>query len=482
MTDRATGQRLRQLQARLPNQTGIAAVIALLALALLSVMGITLVSLSLLESQISSNETDLRRAFFAAEAGIHEAMYRMRLDPGASHEGTACDPAIQSDPVAVGYVENGPPVVRATPNPDPTHTNYWKYNRYDEETDSIECSWTYSGESATGYGNYFGGNAANLNRAGRTFRSSGPAHAGALSNANLANGASYTTTVAPVVRHVGGSWQFVDHLGGSLGSSSPMYRVTSIGRARDSRKVVAAMIRRFQLNIDANLDGALTANTNVNVQSAAAIIDGSNHDCDGNSDSSVPGKWAATSPTGAEGIDTNKPENLQCDAGTGDDCKGTSPTFPPTIGELLLGPDAKPEEIQALNAYLESIKILPDQAPTTAAEFNAKGIVYINGNYAKPPDGSEGILIVHNATNNAVLGNFNTGTFKGLIVADKINKINGNAQIIGGIFGFGSAEDGVLVDDVTGTPQIKYSKCIIDKLSDTVNLPYHIVAGTWHEQ
>jgi Tfp pilus assembly protein PilX len=73
---------------RLADQKGMAVVVALLVLALLSLLGITLMGLSVTESQIGSNEADLKKAFFAAEAGIQEALYRMRLDPASySYEG-----------------------------------------------------------------------------------------------------------------------------------------------------------------------------------------------------------------------------------------------------------------------------------------------------------------------------------------------------------------------------------------------------------
>lgn len=440
----------------------MAVVVALLVLALLSLLGITLMGLSVTESQIGSNEANLKKALFAAEAGIQEAMYRMRLDPATSpDEGdTVC--STTADPLVIGKL--GAP---APSWADPGNANFWKYN-------PPTCAWAYSGSSATGWGNYLGGNAANLDSAGRTFTSGG-----ALVNANLTNGGSYTTTVAPVVGFVGGCWQYVDSFGAPLGScatvaTNPIFKVTSTGAARDGRKVLSTMIQRF--TIKPPLDGALTGNTNINVQSAAAVIDGRNHDCDGNNPSNTDSVSAATSPTGASGVSINKPENLVCAAGTGTACKGTSSTFPSTIGALLLGPTATTTQIEAFNAYLESIKVTPAQAPTSAFH----GVLYVNGNYAQPPDGSTGILIVHNTTDNANLGNFNGGTFKGVIIADKINKINGNAQIIGGIFGFGSAADGVAVDDVTGTPSIKYSKCVLDGLSQ--NFPFEVVKGTWHEQ
>jgi hypothetical protein len=466
----------------------------------------------------------LKKALFAAEAGIQEAMYRMRLPATLPNESTAC--SATADPVVIGFAPGG---VLTIPNPDPANANYWRYNKYNPATKSIECSWTYSKTDppAVGDGNYFGGTAGNLNSAGRTFtfnpNSLTAAHADLLllGKANLTNGGSYTTTVAPVVGYVGNPtpcWQYVDQFGIALVdppscatvATNPVLKVTSTGAARDGRKVLSTMIQRF--TIKPPLNGTLTANTNIKIQSAAAVIDGKNYDCNGNNPSTDNDIKAATSPTGGTGIDVLQSDNLQCYDADGNpvtgvaNCGGTSTSFPDTIGELLLGhpykndtspppTQARLAEIDTFNAYLESIKILPAQAPTSAF----KGIRYVDGNYEEPPDGSTGILIVHHrvsynqtydtppktCTNPggcdvANLGNFNEGTFKGLIIADKINKINGTAQIIGGVFAFGSAADGVAVDDVTGTPVIKYSKCIIDGLSQ--NFPFQIVKGTWHEQ
>ena len=496
------------------DQKGMAVVVALLILVVLSILGITLMNLSMTESQIGANESDLKKAFFAAEAGIQEVMYRMRLDPASfpsSIEGTpAC--SATADPVVVGRVLGVPSLSSGI-------SNNWTYNPFS----SPVCSWTYSGNSAIGYGNYFGGNPGtapgDLDSAGRRFRFCAAGDTSAyctsatyshksgnqLANSNITNTASdarsYTVTVAPVVGYVGTCWQYVDQFGSPLPLAdpavacavgggipiNPMYKVTSVGTAKSSQKVLSTMIQRFTINLDPK--GTLEANSNINVNSASAVIDGKNYDCDGNNPSADNDVKAAASPTGGTGISVNKPENLQCyDAGgnpiTGvANCGATSGTFPDTIGALLLrGSSATTAQINALNAYLESIKVAtgPDN---NGPPFH--GIVYVDGNYAMPPDGSTGILIVHHrdASNQdvATLGNFNGGTFKGIIIADKINKINGNAQIIGAIFGFGNAADGVTVDDVTGTPNIKYSKCALDTYVPPA-FPYQVISGTWHEQ
>jgi Tfp pilus assembly protein PilX len=493
------------------DQKGMAVVVALLVLALLSLLGITLMGLSVTESQIGSNEADLKKAFFAAEAGIQEALYRMRLDPASySYE---VDPTLcaATDPVVVGFVQAGTLTV---PSLSSGIANSWKYNPFATPA----CSWTYSGLNTTDYGNYFGKNPANLDSAGRRFRfcaagdtsayctSANYAHkiGNQLANANIINTASdplsYTVTVAPVVGYVGNPtpcWQYVNQFGTprSLKGSAvacdpgaipknPMYKVTSIGTAKTSQKVLSTMIQHYV--IDPLLDGAVTANADVNIQSAAARFDGRNHDCNGDLLSPHGVKKAVTVPPG-DTVTVNQDQNLKCSL-TGTDtvtgvanCAGTSTPFPSTIGAFLLGPTAAIEEINAFNDYLESIKIAP---PGPTSPFH--GVVYVDGDYAQPPDGSTGVLIVHHRDPNGVngctnpggcpvanLGNFNGGTFKGLIIADAMD-INGNANIIGAVVTFANVSAG------EGNPSINYSQCIIDGLAQ--NFMLHAVKGTWHEQ
>jgi hypothetical protein len=475
-------------QHRLANERGMAFAVVVLILVVLLLMGSTLIGLSMTENLAGANVADTKIAFLAAETGIQEAMYRMRLEPLFLPDEGATPCSATADPAVVGFVQGGGLTL---PSPDPLNTNFWRYN----PLSTPSCSWSYTGSSASGFGNYLGGTAANLDGAGRTFKfcsatDTSPYCASAnythksgnpLASTNLANGASYTVTVAPVVGFVGGCWQYVDPIGNPLPASSctsapsnPMFKVTSTGTARGASKTLSVMIQQF--DIDPKPDAALTAYSDVNVQSASAVIDGRSHDENGNL-TGEPGVNAITILTG-ESVSINKPQNLQCDGGkTGTACVGDSLYRPDSIGRLLLGSGAANDDVIKFNEYLNSIRIAPSDASTSAF---SNQIVYINGNYTKPPDGSSGILIVHNDSNNAALGNLNTGTFRGIIIADKINKINGNAQIIGAIFAFGESSDGVQVDDLTGTPNIKYSKQAIGKYRPKI--PHKIVRGTWHEE
>ena len=476
-------------QRRLANEGGIALAIVLLILAVVLLLGTTLIALSVTEDRAGSIVANMKKAFSAAEAGIQEAMYRMRLNPNTLpyegvNPGIPC--AATADPGVVGYVQGTPPnAVLAIPSPDPTNANFWKYN-------PPACSWIYAGSSAAGYGNYLGGTAANLDSAGRIFTSSGSSHAagGALVNATLSNTVSdprtYTVTVAPVVGFVGGCWQYVNPSGAPLGSCTsvapnPMFKVTSTGTARSATKTLSSMIQRFK--VSPKLDGAITANSDVHVHSDKPVVDGHNFDCDGNNASDSDSIKAATVPSGDK-LNADRDQDLQCAAGSGDVCKGTSSPFPSTLGALLLGPTAPTAEVQALDAYLGSIAIDPVAHPEKLPTSAFHGILYVTGDYKNPPDGSSGVLIIHNVDKkghyNAKLQEFQKRTFKGLIIADWIEKMNTDdkvtSQVIGGMIALRPTD----TNDVDHLTNIKYSKCVIAGLSKY--FPFRNVPGTWHEQ
>ncbi len=117
-------------QRRLANQKGMALAVVLLILAVILLLGTAMVTVSVTEGQAASVVSDTKNAFLAAETGLQEAMYRMRLDPATlTDEGnTVC--GVTADPVVVG--EQGTPT---TSWADPTNANFWKYN-------PPACSWT----------------------------------------------------------------------------------------------------------------------------------------------------------------------------------------------------------------------------------------------------------------------------------------------------------------------------------------------------
>jgi Tfp pilus assembly protein PilX len=74
----------RSSSSRVRGQAGSAAVIAILIMALLSLVGTTLLMVSLTENTIASNDLSSEGAFHAAEAGLNVAIDQLGTDTAAS--------------------------------------------------------------------------------------------------------------------------------------------------------------------------------------------------------------------------------------------------------------------------------------------------------------------------------------------------------------------------------------------------------------
>ena len=135
-------------------------------------------------------------------------------------------------------------------------------------------------------------------------------------------------------------------------------------------------------------------------------------------------------------------------------------------------------------------------AATYVAPDTLSGLVYVNGDYGAGEAGGNvvngtGILIVHNPLYNprehdpadplydaakvsdpryapANLGNINGGTFHGLIIADKIDKINGTIDVIGSVVSL-SEIDVTIVG--AGTARVLYSCSALTQAANSSPLP-----------
>jgi len=89
------------------------------------------------------------------------------------------------------------------------------------------------------------------------------------------------------------------------------------------------------------------------------------------------------------------------------------------------------------------------------------GVYYITDDCGPVHFGnSSGILIVHNLSNDAHL-QLNTGTFKGLIITDQMDRIAGNALILGAVV---TLSPGEVSTFGTGSAVIRYSPQILSNL------------------
>jgi hypothetical protein len=155
-----------------------------------------------------------------------------------------------------------------------------------------------------------------------------------------------------------------------------------------------------------------------------------------------------------------------------------------------------PEEVMGLpDGALEGYKQSGSQYDANAPD-SVSGIVYVTDDFGSSGAGSStlngtGVLIVHNPLFNprehdpadplydaakasdpkyapANLGNINGGLFHGLIIADKVDKIDGNVQIYGSVVSLTEIDVNIVG---AGTAQIRYSCETLQDLSNMLVAP-----------
>ncbi len=133
----------------------------------------------------------------------------------------------------------------------------------------------------------------------------------------------------------------------------------------------------------------------------------------------------------------------------------------------------------ALDQYI--VTALPSMPFHGIVYLNTTGSVSFTGNGL---NGSSGILIVHDSSNHIGTGtaamDIVHGDFKGIIIADKINKLNSNDNIYGAFVVLSKNAGDNLFGN--GTVTIRYSSQILNNLSNyTTGLVYSIDVLSWRE-
>jgi len=213
-----------------------------------------------------------------------------------------------------------------------------------------------------------------------------------------------------------------------------------------SRTVVSVVTKTTPPGVKGAITSAGNASFSGDIQ-----VDGRDHDNSGN----------LNGATGTYGVSTGGTVTQSGSSDIGGN--GIAPSSP-----------ANPASIQqnaSDNAYTTPEELLGvaagslDQYKTsTTPSLPMSGIVYYTGSSWIAPDfgssssPSTGILIVHNATADALLKNVH-GTFIGLIIADNLIHVNGTAEIIGGIIA--KTSTGTTGD---GSAEVKYSSTVLNNL------------------
>lgn len=276
------------------------------------------------------------------------------------------------------------------------------------------------------------------------------------------------------------------------GNGEIVYVLESEATKGAYKAVQRIRVARRTLNVEA--PSALTTNSSARL-TGNITIDGRNHSAngtlqsnDGNTGACNENKPAVTVTDSSKYID---PDGSVALNGHSDYASGDPPYTTKDEGIIYV----TPEDVLGLEPG--DLDAIIQDADTYVAPDTISGIVYVDGDYGSGAAGGNdvtgtGILIVHNPLYNprehdpadplydsakasnldvygpANLGNINGGTFHGLIIADKIDRINGNIDIIGAVVSL-TEIDITLVGN--GTATIKYSCSAIDQAGNSSALP-----------
>ncbi len=242
-------------------------------------------------------------------------------------------------------------------------------------------------------------------------------------------------------------------------------QIHSTGTVNGLSKIVVAVVPKI---IPPGVKGAFTSEENASF-SGNIQVDGRDHDNTG----------ALTGASGTYGVSAGGTvtQSGSSDIG-GNGFAPSSPANPAAIQQNLSNYEySTPEALLGV-----TVGSLDQYKTSTMPSLPMSGIVYYTGNSVIAPDfgtssnPSTGVLIVHNASSDALLKNIH-GTFKGIIIADNVVHINGTADIIGAVIaktstqttGDGSATVAFSSSVLSNLPTSSYS---LVSWEDTQNTAY----------
>jgi hypothetical protein len=443
---------------------GTVMVATLLAVVVLMVLSASLLTLSMGEEFNAQRERNALLAFYAVEAGAHEALVRMNLDPvGAADDET--EVKWNGNPDSV----RDPRIVQGNP-PDPNPANYsdstvnnWRFWNYDP-------SWRYAGTSDGGEGNYPAATPAqqgNLGTAGRGFSYN------SASGRTLVSGSTYSVRVVPHVRNIAGTWTFVSERGSQAKPNHLYYRIDSIGTYRTQTATADVIAQKFFFGI--SVPGALTAGGNVMIGGNASVSMGDVGDAN---PTGVAAQSAGTTTVSGSGMIPPPGVALQNTL-----FPGFETIFGLTPAELQ--PQAQPPSgITA--TYTASNTTNPTEVPsgtvgkmiwlTAKASGVKKDITFTGtgaGGYTIGSPSQPVLLVVDGNLN------LNSVTIYGVVYITGAFRNQGGSLIKGAILVEGTAETDVYGTGSTGT-KIDYSLNVLRELNrDQKMFPFRFVKGSW---
>lgn len=440
---------------------GFMIVLALLVLFGLTIMGMSVIMGGNIESRLAANENAGARAFYAADAGLSQGVTALN-NGGVTL--TVADYALLDYPAGNGWIY--PTSTTADLNDGgtfyrtytlPNGTNYrWRMKFKQDERDF---------------------------------------------DADCPSGAAASHVCYTEVVYYNNRFKYLPskYTGNAGDEGYPVIEIISEGFSRpgdaasasDAERRLALEIGRDKYNV--MVEGAVTARSNVRLTGNIGIT-GDNHDING-----LAGGTCGTNMPGVF-VDTGKTITEQGAANP----YGTTPT--------LVNPDARylpstPWDVLGLDDEAELLRIMEPQVPLdpgSAPTEDLQGFLYVKGDIdvGNTAAGKTVVLIVHNplfdaavyecsvptdengnpnpkydtgsakydpkldnnsaqydpawraAREPAVLAMHGNDIFKGIIIADKINAINGTSDVIGAVVSLTSVGADILGN---GAATIKYS-------------------------
>ena len=228
--------------------------------------------------------------------------------------------------------------------------------------------------------------------------------------------------------------------------------VRSTGICGSARRTVEVLIER---KLPGNIRGAVTTNGPAST-SGNLRIDGRDHDMSGTD---------VVSSNGVYGVSTRNTFSQ----GGSSDVGGTSsthsnyaPSRPANAAVVEQNatwpPPVTPDEVLDLPAG--TLKSLAQASGKyyngTTPSGTLSGVTYIEGDWDNATINGSGILVLHNLTNEAFLNKFQAGTFTGLIIADKLDKIHGT--LVGAISVLSTVHTGI----GNGSGEVIFSRAALD--------------------
>jgi hypothetical protein len=223
-------------------------------------------------------------------------------------------------------------------------------------------------------------------------------------------------------------------------------RVSATGTVNGRAATVQLLVQITGATWPSAVDAGITAQCNIQTN-GNMLVDGRDHDWNGNVISNNGMKALSTTSTFSR-----KGNSMVAGTAAGADVAPTKCGYGSIVAENKVWPDGypfTPDRVMggASNGFSEGTLKSIAQSGVNGSQYATnpstltyplRGVTYVelpSGSTWLPVDfgaDSRGVLVVHNTATNAVMKNLNSGTFRGLIIADDMIHIH--SQIIGAVF------------------------------------------------